>query len=210
MKLHFIIDKEYDLQCLQDGRSELELQEAYGRDEEVMAYTVGEYQKSWDKINDRFSDFIETETAQAWTHNKYICIVSPVHPGISNWNGSNRIVRWWKEHPYRMRRITAHELIIHHFFVLVRTQFPDEGLSDNQIWALAEIAAFALTSFTPESKTFWPWDTTGYYTSHNYPQIVPLQEVLKKPFLERQNFLEYIQTGIALVKQYPDVKPNQR
>lgn len=208
MKLLFIIDKKYDLQFVQDERGELELCEAYGRDEEALAYTVNEYQKSWDKINDHFSDFIEAVTEQGWTHEKYFCIVSPVHPGISNWDGSDRIIRWWKEHPLLMRRITAHELIIHHFFAIVRRRFEQESISENQIWALAEVAAFALTSLRPEAKAFWPWDTSGYYTEHNYPQIVRLQQALTEPFIKMKKFSEYVHAGIIHVKKFPTIDPD--
>lgn len=208
MKLLFIIDKEYDLQFVQDKLGELKFYEAYGRDEEALAYTVGEYQKSWNKINDHFSNFIETVTEQEWTHEKYFCVVSPVCPGISNWDESDRIIRWWKEHPLLMRRITAHELIVHHFFVIVHRRFKQESISENQIWALAEIAAFALTSLRPEVKAFWPWDTSGYYTDHNYPQIVRLQQALKEPFLKMKNFSEYVRTGITYVKKFPTIGPD--
>jgi len=73
-------------------------------------------------------------------------------------------------------------------------------LKDGQVWALAEIAAFALTSLCPEVGGFWPWDDQGYYYDHNYPQIVELQKKLKPIFLKKKNFDEYIKTGINLVK----------
>lgn len=208
MRLQFIIDKEYDLEFAQDEQVALELHEAYARDNDVLSYTVAEYQKSWDQINDAFSSYIERATEEPWAHANYTCVVSPVHAGISNWDGSDRIIRWWKEHPLLMRRITAHELILHHFFVIVHNHFLHEGLTDNQIWALAEIAAFALTSLMPEVKKFWLWDISGYYMNHNYPQIVPLQNLLKEPFLKRKNFSEYVRTGIAFVRQYPNISPS--
>ncbi|NQV11786.1 hypothetical protein HQ524_00330 [Candidatus Uhrbacteria bacterium] len=89
--------------------------------------------------------------------------------------------------------------LLHHYFVIVRTSFADAGLSDKQIWALAETAAFALTSLTPEAKNFWPWDKQGYYTNHNYPEIVELQKKLERPFVERKSFDEYVRAGIEVV-----------
>jgi hypothetical protein len=207
MKLIFVLDKAYDSEFVEDDDTALTLEKAYERDRDALTYTRNAFQDSWDEINDTFSTYVEQKTERPWKHQIYECVVSPVHPGISNWDGSNRIIRGWKEHPLLMRRITAHELILHHYFVITRKDFPNTDLTDNQIWALAEIAAFALTSLIPEGKTFWPWDTSGYYTDHNYPQIVPLQDALKEPFINRRSFKEYIQTGMDLVRQYPDMNP---
>ena len=105
-----------------------------------------------------------------------------------------------------MRRITAHELILSHYFEIYKRHYKKEGLTDGQIWALAEIAAFALTSLTPEVKNFWPWNTE-YYTNHNYPHIVDIQNQLKMIFLEKK-FDEYVKAGINIIKKFPDMNPN--
>ena len=98
-------------------------------------------------------------------------------------------------------------MILSHYFEIYNHHFKkDYPLTDRQIWALAEIAAFALTSLTPEVKNFWPWDYTGYYTDHNYPHIVKLQNKLKTPFLKRKSFDEYIKKGIKLAGQHKDMK----
>lgn len=201
MKLKFIIDKKYDLRFARNANERKKLELQYQLCKSVLLYTASEYQKAWDGINDEFSEYVENTTGYKWTHKKYYCVVSPVHVGISNWDGSNKIVRWWYENAYSARRITAHELIIHYYFHIVRKYFSEVKLTDKQIWALAEIAAFALTSLTPEVKKFWPWDTSGYYTDHNYPKIIPLQKKFRKPFLERKSFDEYIRTGIRLVEK---------
>jgi hypothetical protein len=202
MELHFIIDKKYDLRFAQNVNAKQKMEKQYRKGKSVLLYSVCEYQKAWDEINHLFSRYIEQTIGYAWAHEKYYCVVSPVHQGISNWDGSDRIIRWWKENPYAICRITAHELILHHYFYIVRKFYSDVNLTDKQIWALAEIAAFALTSLTPQVKKFWPWDTDGYYTNHNYQSIVQLQNKLKNPFLKRNSFDEYIQTGIRLVKKY--------
>lgn len=167
------------------------------------------YQKSWDEINQGFSDYIEKQTGYTWFYPKYECVVSVIHPGISNWGTAPKIVRHWKENPYYMRRITAHELILSHYFEIHKRHYKDEGLKDGQIWALAEIAAFALTSLTKDVKKWWPWNTE-YYTNHNYPHIVDMQNKLKPIFLKSKNFNEYIKEGIKLVKKYPDMRPIQK
>lgn len=210
MKLQFIIDKEYDKQLAKDfGKDNKTLNwmdDQYKTALKYLKLTQKLYQESWDEIGDDFSKYIEKTTGYNWYYDKYDCVVSVVHPGCSNWGNAPKIVRIWKENPYSMRRITAHELILSHYFEIYKRNYERESLSDNQVWALAEIAAWALTSLTPEVNKFWPWDVE-YYTNHNYPQLVSLQNELKEAFLDRESFNEYIKTGITLVKKLPDIGP---
>lgn len=105
-----------------------------------------------------------------------------------------------KTHTHK-RRITAHEILLAHYFSIVRNNYKDSNLTDRQIWALAEISSFALTGLDEDIRKFWPWDTRGYYTDHNYPELVELQNALKEPFINRKSFDEYIEKGIFLVKK---------
>lgn len=208
MKLKFIIDKEYDLSCVKH-RSMLKkifdlLVLDYDKHLPELEISKKLYQKSWDKINDDFSKYVETETGYKWFYPGYECVVSVIHKGISNWGKAPKIVRIWKEDPYKMRRITAHELILSHYFEIYKRHYSNEGLKDDHVWVLAEIAAFALTSLTDEVKKFWP-ENTEYYTNHNYPHIVKMQNELKSAFLKRKSFDEYIKKGISLVKKYPNI-----
>ena len=165
------------------------------------------YQQSWDEINDDFSKYVEKTTGYSQFYKEYECVLSVVHRGISNWGDAPKIVRDWRENPYSMRRTTAHELILSHYFEIYKRHYKAEGLKDGQVWALAEIASFALTSLTDDVKKFWPWDTE-HYTNHNYPHIVDMQNNLKQPFLKRENFDDYIKKGISLVKKYPKMNPS--
>ncbi|MFZ5365926.1 MAG: hypothetical protein ACOZBZ_01395 [Patescibacteria group bacterium] len=152
------------------------------------------YQESWDEIIDDFSKTV-AELTKPWFYDEYVCVVTHFCKGVSNWNG-NVIGRTWKENPFTQRRITAHEILLAHYFSIYRNYYSGSGLKDRQIWALAEIAAWALTGLEPKLQKFWPWDTSGYYTDHNYPELVDLQLKLKEPFLKRKNFDEYIKIGI--------------
>ena len=206
MKLKFIIDKNYDKVFVKDKKSLEYIDNQYQASLKFLELTKELYQKSWDEINDDFSSYIEKKTGYKWFYNEYKCVVSVVHSGISNWGDTPKIVRGWKENPYSMRRITAHELILSHYFEIYKRHYKNEGLKNGQVWALAEIAAFALTSLTPEVKNFWPWNTE-YYTNHNYPHIVDIQNKLKEVFLKK-NFDEYISTGISIIKKFPNMNPN--
>jgi hypothetical protein len=179
MKLKFIIDKDYDSYFVKDKRALQYIDEQYKSSLRFLKLTKELYQKSWGEINDDFSDYIEKTTGYKWFYDTYECIVSVIHRGISNWGNAPKIVRGWQENPYFARRITAHELILSHYFEIHKRHYKNSGLTNGQIWALAEIAAFALTSLTPDVKKFWPWNTE-YYTDHNYPHIVNLQNKLKK------------------------------
>lgn len=158
------------------------------------------YQESWNMIINDFSEIIENISVP-WFYKGYVCVVTHFHEGLSNWDG-NVIARWWKENSYTQRRITAHEILLSHYFTIHRRMYKNSGLSDEQIWALAEIFAFAVTGLEKKVMKFWPWDTNGYYTNHNYPHIVKLQKALKEPYLERKNFDEYVRKGIDLVKKH--------
>jgi hypothetical protein len=211
MKLKFIIDKKYDKKMAREfGLSKetlAKLDSLYKTSLPSLESSKKLYQKSWNEINNKFSRYIEKTTGYNWFYPEYECVVSFVHKGISNWGTAPKIVRQANENPLFMRRITAHELILSHYFEIYKRNYKKEGLKDGQVWALAEIAAFALTSLTPEVKKFWPEDTE-YYTNHNYPHIVELQNKLKTVFLKRKNFDEYIKKGISLIKKYPKMNPN--
>jgi hypothetical protein len=213
MKLKFIIDRKYDEEIAKGmGFSEdviKKISSEYKILLPVLKLTKTIYQKSWNEINDDFSKYIERVTGYKWSYPKYECVVSAAIMGASNWGDSSKIVRWWRENPYGMRRTTAHELILSHYFSIIKKNYSNEGLKDGQIWALAEIAAFALTSLTKESKKWWPWDAK-YYTNHSYQHIVEIQNKLKPIFLERKNFDDYIKEGIKLIKKYPDMNPKSK
>ena len=175
------------------------------RYDEVLEYMKDSkrlYQKSWNLIIDNFSDIVSDITESKWYYNEYICTISAFHRGISNWGG-NTIVRWWQENHYIQRRITAHEIILAHYFSIYRDKYSSFEIGDKKIWALAEICAWAITGLDENVITkFWPWDNSGYYTDHNYPNLVPLQLKMKEAYLKRKNFDEYIRTGMKLVKKY--------
>jgi len=159
------------------------------------------YQYSWDEIINEFSTAVEKLT-YPFFYNEYVCVLTHFCQGVSDWNG-NKIGRTWKENSDTQRRITAHEIILAHYFSIHKNLYKDRGLNDKQIWSLAEIAAFALTGLETKLTKFWPWDLKGYYTDHNYPELVDLQNQLKDPFLNRGNFQEYIEKGIELIKKSP-------
>lgn len=212
MKLKFTINKKYDWECTKrfnPGLQKKDFDNKYAVLQVPLKWTQEAFQNNWDLINDDFSEYIIEKTGYKWFHEEYECVLSVEHRGLSNWGRSNMIVRAWWENPYAARRITAHEIILSHYFYIYRRFFSDYKFKDGQVWALAEIAAFALTSLTDNVKKYWPW-YTAYYTDHNYPHIVDIQNELKDVFLNMQDFNEYIREGLELIKKYPDMNPSGR
>ena len=221
MKLEFVIDKDYDIKMVLQFKeagyprykeiTSASLEEQYRKELPDMKRKQKEYQVSWDEIGEKFSNYIERITGYGWFYSRYECVLSVAIRGASNWGHAPKIVRSYDRDSYEMRRITAHELILSHYFEIYRRHYSGENLKDGQVWSLDEIAAFALTSLTSEVKTFW--QNTEYYTNHNYPHIVKLQNDLKPIFLEsirRRAFDYYIKQGIELVKAYPNMGPSSQ
>lgn len=212
MKLKFVIDQSYDLEMGESkGYKEpfySQVEKDYKKVNKTLIKTKELFQKVWDEINDDFSKYVEKETSYKWFYPEYKCVVSIAHlGGISNWGHSNKISFFWGTNPYLLTSGVAYELILAHYFKIIKKHYKEENLSDRQIWALGEVCALALTSLTKEAEKFWPWNH-GYTTKHNHPQIITIQNKLKQPFLKRKNFDEYIKQGIKLVKKYPNMGPN--
>lgn len=85
MKLYFEIDKEYDWQRTKKFTdiSKKEFDLMYSNLQEPLEWSVVEFQKNWDLINDQFSEYIG-KTMGTWQNDLYICVLSVIHHGISN------------------------------------------------------------------------------------------------------------------------------
>jgi len=93
------------------------VKKAYKKYMPYIEKTKGLYQLSWQEIIKDFSKLVEKLTTP-WFYDKYVCVVTHFNQGISNWNG-NVVGRWWKENPYLQRKLTAHEIILAHFFLSI-------------------------------------------------------------------------------------------
>lgn len=211
MKLKFIIDKEYDLKIGRQNKFKepfySEVKKDYKLNKIVLEKTKKIFQKAWDEINNEFSKYIEKETGYKWFYPEYKCVISIAHEGgISNWGNEPKISYFWNNNPYLVTQGVAHELILSHYFEIIKRHYKNEKLKGGQIWGLAEIASIALMSLTKKSRELWPW-YPEYPTRHNYPQIVYIQLKLKDKFIKRKNFNEYIKEGIKLIKKYPKINP---
>jgi len=218
MKLKFVIQKKFEKSIIKTKEiSQLRgykkqdidsLNTKYKKTLKYLKLTQKLYQKSWNEINDKFSKFIENVTGHKWAYKNYICVISLIEPGWANDGTSNKIMRWWRDNPYFMRRITAHELIESHFFEIYNKNYKNEELAEGQLWALSEIMAHTLTSLPKEVKEFWPWNTNyfgSYYASTGYPQLERIKGKFKQLFLSSKDFDDYIKKAINLIKKYPKI-----
>ncbi|MCX6812585.1 MAG: hypothetical protein NTW79_03110 [Candidatus Berkelbacteria bacterium] len=164
------------------GKIEELVKKRYSNSEKYLNLSIEMYQKSWDEINDMFFERLSELTDFPIQHQSFKCVLSDFHIGISNWGG-NKIVRSWKENPFTQRRITAHEIIISHFFSYIYEKYPEIN-DKHKIWELAEIFAFIVTGTDKVMTKFWPWDNSRSYTDHNYPELVKKQKVLTKVYLK--------------------------
>ena len=220
MKLRFVIDKNYDailFSKLKDlGFNFIPLKKTllsnknfikklvnirYTRVIPYLDLTRILYQKSWDAINSQFFKTTEEITGYPWKYPAYFCVLSLFRKGISNWGG-NKIVRSWKENPYTMRKITAHELLISHLFTIFEKDFQKDNLSNKEKWALAEISAWLITGLEKKMLKFWPWITEEekYPVTHNYPELYKLQKTLKPEYEKRKDFKEFLRKSIEITR----------
>ncbi|MDA3837162.1 MAG: hypothetical protein PF542_06080 [Nanoarchaeota archaeon] len=205
MKLNFIVYKKEDIKISEImGIPESYTENQYKTSLKFFELTKDLYQDSWDKINNQFSKYIEKETGHKWVYPKYNCFISAGTAGFAPDGKTNLIARHWKENPYFMRKITAHELILIHYYEIYHNHYSQEKLTSGQLWALAEIAAWSLTSLTEDVKKWWPWNTE-YNTNHNYPHLVKIQLKMKNVFLKRKDFDDYVKKGIKIIKKYPNI-----
>jgi len=216
MKLKFVIDRKFDKRIAKellflkryDKEDVRSVDSLYNKSKRVLKLTQKDYQKSWNKIDKQFFKFIEKITGYKWKFKEYKCAISVINPGYSGGGNSNKFLLWWKFNPYFIRRIVAHELIMHHYHNIYNKNYRNEKLSKGQIWALAEIASYTLTSLPKEVKKFWPWNTNylgSYLPGTAYPELNKIRKKLKKTFLERKDFDDYIQKAIKLIRKYPKI-----
>jgi hypothetical protein len=172
----------------------------YHKESDNIKKSIKEYALSWETIKGTFSNIIVDITEHDWFYDKYTCVVSPFHRGISNWYG-NKIVRKYNEDPIRQRRITAHEIVLSHIFHIVRKYYKKEDLDDWKVWKFAEISTvFVLND--ERLRRFWPWfiPPEDYFSKSNYPQLAPVESKLKTIYNNRKDFKDYLDKSIKIQK----------
>ena len=156
--------------------------------------SVKTYQSSWNKINKRFSELVIRKTKSNWKHKKYYCVVSAYHEGISSWGGDT-IARRWSINSDTQRPVTAHELILSHFWSIMEKNDKAKKWSDDKKWQYSEILSWCLLGLDDDFYKFWPWlpQSHRFPLNHNYPELVPLQKKLRAIYLKHKNFKSFLE-----------------
>lgn len=155
------------------------------------------YQESWSKINDKFAKMVAKKTGQKWKHDKYFCIVSAYHEGISSWGG-NIIARRWSINSDTQKKVTAHELALSHCWSMLEKNKIAKKWNDDKKWKYSEILAWCLLDLDTDFHRFWPWLLKKHLfpEDHQYPEILPLQKKLKKLYLKSKNFRDFLEEAV--------------
>jgi len=207
MKVKYITDKKYDeqvviqMQRLDKKRAADLVVQQYKKNKNLISKKIKDYQKSWDKINDVFFREIENITGKKWKYKIYEVVLSPINKGISSLGG-NKVIRSAFEDPEEQKRITAHEILMSHLWNIFFELYPESRKDENHsFWALNEITTTAILGLEPKINFLWTKSTKGFdQYLKNYPQLKILKEKLKKEYLNKISFEDYIKKALDLIK----------
>ena len=147
-----------------------------------------------------FSKTITKTTNHSWFYEKYTCVVSAFHPGLSDWYG-NTIAAKYNLKMQSKKRIVAHEVALSHIFHIVRKYYTKQEIDDWKVWAFSEISAvFVLDQ--DNLRKYWPQfsSSASYFSQSNYPQLAPLETKLKELFERRVDFKDYLNQSMKILK----------
>jgi hypothetical protein len=130
----------------------------------------GEFRDLWRELVGPFSRIVVETTQSPWVHTSYFCVVSAIHPGVSDWFG-NRVGIRFDRRPEFKTRILAHELILSDVFQLFRTRHNAAEIGDWQVWAFSEITAVLILTTRGCARTgrsfHWQGNTSVNRTTRN-------------------------------------------
>jgi len=151
------------------------------------------YQSSWNKINKQFFELVTKKTQSDWKHEKYYCVVSAYHEGISSWGG-NTIARRWSINPDTQRPVTAHELTLSHFWSIMDKNDQTKKWTDDKKWQYSEILSWCLLGLDDDFYKFWPWlpQSHRFPLNHNYPKLISLQKKFRTIYLKHKEFKSFL------------------
>lgn len=174
------------------------IENRYRINKNLLNKAVVSYQSAWNEINDLFSSEVGRVTGYRWKYSKYFVVVSPINIGVSS-SGGNKVVRSCFEDSYKQRRITAHELLMSHLWNVFDKTLKSAKKRGIQLWALNEITTIAILSLEPFLNTIWGNKYENYLK--NYPFLDNLKMKLKQLYINKANFIGYLNEGIKVVSK---------
>jgi len=178
----------------------------FGKHDSEIRAAQSEMQSLWGGLIQLFSKVVVETTQSEWAHSSYFCVVSAIHPGISDWFG-NRVAIRFDRSPEFKRRILAHELILSDAFQLLRRRHNVEDIADWKVWAFSEITAVLILD-DPRLRPFWlSFPKAGeYFRQSNYPQLAELEAELKAIYDDKSSYLDYQEQAVRILKAYDQTR----
>ena len=160
----------------------------------------------WADLLEPFSNAVIRSMQRPWRHPEYICVVSSVHPGQSDWHGNKVAIGYNKSQFWR--RMLAHEIVLSNAY---QVMFDAHGgdhheLDEWQIWAFSEITAVLILDY-PTLNRFWPnMPPAGhYFGGSNYPQLAEFERQLKQIYDNRESFDDFMTKAVPILQQFHHV-----
>ena len=158
--------------------------------------SVVDFEAQWKELLPLFSHVVVQTTEAPWVHPKYICVISSIHVGLSDWYANKVAVNFVRGHAYKGKML-AQEITLSDVFQLMRKRHPKEEIGDWQVWAFSEITA-SLILDDPKFQAFWP----NSPLLSSYPQLASLRPKLKELFDHRTSYVDYEDKSVPLLKDF--------
>ncbi len=190
------------------------LEDYYRKNLAQMKVVRDNYQKIWEKKQKPFFELVTGVMGDLpWNFREYRFLVSSFYAKAA-WGKSNNLATWWRRKTEANYHMNGYELVLTHFFETVDQIYKDKRpVSDWHLWALAEITAHILVfKVSGVRENLWPdlgkqlfkQPIEDNFKTGSYPQLANLAKEIYQLFQETENYKEYIQQAITLVKKYPE------
>jgi len=165
------------------------VEDRFGKEGQAVEASKEDLWVQWKDLLPVFSNVVVETTESPWVHSNYICFVSSMFPGLSDWWGNKVGVGFKLSPPEYKRRALAQEILLSDVFQLLRKRYRRSELSDWQVWAFSEITpSFILDD--QMLKPYWP-NVPDDWGRENYAQLPRLEKSLKELFDHRTSYVDY-------------------
>lgn len=171
----------------------------------LYSYAEEETNKLWDNISDKFSERIEELTSRKLDN--YRCLLT-MFITTSAWNKDTNIRKNIKQ-LLDEKYVVAYELLLSHAFKCVRDYYSEEDIASSwDVWGFAEVTSTFLfrdeiiMNMLPDFSM--PLEKT-FFGMGAYPCLIEVEEVLKKFWIGRKSFKDYVDRSVEYLKKNPIV-----
>lgn len=179
------------------------VEDRFTSDSAEIQASKADFEAEWKELLPLFSHIVVETTESPWVHPEYICVISSIHLGLSNWYANKVAVNFARGRDYKGKML-AQEIALSDVFQLLRKRHPRGEIGDWQVWAFSEITASLLVN-DPKFQAFWP-DSPNL---SNYPQLAALRPKLKDLFDHRTSYVDYEDESVPLLKEFDPLHRGQ-